>query len=60
VWREAKLVYRGGDMCLCIAVEVPKRAPVEPMGVIAVDNVVAMLNIEKRACDVLDNSSFPR
>jgi len=36
-WREAKLVYRGGDMYLYIAVEVPRPAPVEPRGVIAVD-----------------------
>jgi len=37
VWREAKLVYRGGGMYLYIAVEVPRPAPVEPRGVIAVD-----------------------
>jgi len=36
-WREAKLVYRGGDMYLYIAVEVPKPMPVEPRGLIAVD-----------------------
>jgi len=35
--REAKLVYRDGDMYLYIAVEVPKPMPVEPKGVIAVD-----------------------
>jgi len=37
VWREAKLVYRNGDMYLYIAVEVPKPTPIEPKGVIAVD-----------------------
>jgi len=36
-WKEAKLVYRGGDMCLCIAVEVPRPTPVAPKGIIAVD-----------------------
>jgi len=36
-WREVALVYRNGDMYLYIAVEVPKSAPVEPRGVIAVD-----------------------
>jgi len=36
-WREAKLVYRGGDMYLYIAVEIPRPTPVEPRGVIAVD-----------------------
>ena len=36
-WREAKLVYRGGDMYLYIAVEVPRPTPVKPRGVIAVD-----------------------
>jgi len=36
-WREAKLVYRGGDMYLYIAVEVPKPTSVAPKGVIAVD-----------------------
>jgi len=36
-WREARLVYRGGDMYLYIAVEIPRPAPVEPRGVIAVD-----------------------
>jgi len=30
-------MYRGGDMYLYIAVDVPKLAPVEPMGVIAVN-----------------------
>jgi len=35
--REAKLVYRGGDMYLYIAVEVPRPTPVAPKGVIAVD-----------------------
>jgi len=37
IWREAKLVYRGGDMYLYIAVEVPKPTPIAPKGVIAVD-----------------------
>jgi len=36
-WREAKLAYRGGDMYLYIAVEVPKPTPITPKGVIAVD-----------------------
>jgi len=36
-WREAKLVYRGGDMYLYIAVEIPRPTPVEPKGIIAVD-----------------------
>jgi len=36
-WREAGLVYRGGDMYLYIAVELPKPTLVEPKGVIAVD-----------------------
>jgi len=36
-WREAMLVYRGGDMYLYIAVEVPKPTPVEPRGIVAVD-----------------------
>jgi len=36
-WREAKLLYRGGDMYLYIAVEVPKPTPIEPKGVVAVD-----------------------
>jgi len=36
-WREAKLVYRGGDMYLYIAVEVPKPTPIAPRGIIAVD-----------------------
>jgi len=36
-WREAKLVYRRGDMYLYIAVEVPKPTPIEPRGIIAVD-----------------------
>jgi len=37
VWREAKLVYRGGDMYLYIAVEIPRPTPIAPKGVIAVD-----------------------
>ena len=36
-WREARLVYRNGDMYLYIAVELPKPTLVEPKGVIAVD-----------------------
>jgi len=36
-WREAKLVYRGGDIYLYIAVEVPKPTPIKPRGIIAVD-----------------------
>jgi len=36
-WREAKLVYRGGDMYLYIAVEIPRPTPPTPKGVIAVD-----------------------
>jgi len=36
-WREARLVYRGGDMYLYIAVEFPKPTPVAPKGIIAVD-----------------------
>jgi len=36
-WREAKLVYRGGDMYLYIAVEISRPTPVEPRGIIAVD-----------------------
>jgi len=35
--REAKLVYRGGDMYLYIAVKLPKPTLVEPRGIIAVD-----------------------
>jgi len=35
--REARLVYRVGDMYLYISVEVPKPTPVEPRGVVAVD-----------------------
>jgi len=35
--KEAKLVYRNGDMYLYIAVEVPKPTLVEPRGVVAVD-----------------------
>jgi len=35
--KEAKLVYRNGDMYLYIAVEVPRQTPIEPKGVIAVD-----------------------
>jgi len=37
VLREAKLVYRGGDMYLYIAVEIPKPTPMVPKGVVAVD-----------------------
>jgi len=37
MWKEARLVYRGGDMYLYIAVEVPRQAPVEPRGLMAVD-----------------------
>jgi len=36
-WREATLVYRGGDMYLYISVEIPRPTPVAPRGVIAVD-----------------------
>jgi len=36
-WREAKLVYDGGDMYLFISEEVPKPTPIEPKGVVAVD-----------------------
>jgi len=36
-WREARLIYRGGDMYLYIAVELPKPTPIKPRGVIAVD-----------------------
>jgi len=35
--REAKLVYRNGDMYLYIAVEIPRPTPITPKGVIAVD-----------------------
>jgi len=35
-WKEARLVYRGGDMYLYISVEIPRPTPVEPRGVIAV------------------------
>jgi len=35
--KEAKLVYRNGDMYLYIAVEVPRPTPIEPGGVVAVD-----------------------
>jgi len=35
--REATLVYRGDDMYLYIAVEIPRPTPVTPKGVIAVD-----------------------
>jgi len=35
--REAKLVYRGGDMHLYIATETPKPMPIAPRGVVAVD-----------------------
>jgi len=36
-WKEAKLVYRNGDMYLYIAVEVPRPTPPTPKGVVAVD-----------------------
>jgi len=36
-WREVALVYRGGDMYLYIAVEIPRPTPVEPRGMVAVD-----------------------
>jgi len=36
-WRETRLVYRGGDMYLYIAVEVSKPTPIAPKGVVAVD-----------------------
>jgi len=36
-WKEARLVYRGGDMYLYIAVEIPRPTPIEPRGIIAVD-----------------------
>jgi len=36
-WKEAKLVYRGGDIYLYIAVEIPRPTPIAPKGVIAVD-----------------------
>jgi len=36
-WKEARLVYRGGDMYLYIVVEIPKPTPITPKGVIAVD-----------------------
>jgi len=36
-WKEAVLVYRGGDMYLYIAVEIPRPTPMTPRGVIAVD-----------------------
>jgi len=36
-WKEARLVYRNGDMYFYIAVEVPRPTPVAPRGVIAVD-----------------------
>jgi len=35
--REATLVYRGDDMYLYIAVEIPRPTPVAPKGVVAVD-----------------------
>jgi len=35
--REAKLVYRNGDMYLYIAVEIPRPTPIVPKSVIAVD-----------------------
>jgi len=35
--KEAKLVYRNGDMYLYIAVEIPRPTPIEPGGVVAVD-----------------------
>jgi len=37
MWKEAMLVYRGGDMYLYMAVEVPKPKPIAPKGLIAVD-----------------------
>jgi len=36
-WKEARLVYRGGDMYLYIFVEVSKPTPIAPKGIIAVD-----------------------
>ena len=36
-WKEARLVYRGGDMYLYIAVEVPRPMPIKPEGIVAVD-----------------------
>jgi len=36
-WKEARLVYRDGDMYLYIAVEIPRPTPPTPKGVIAVD-----------------------
>jgi len=36
-WKEARLVYRGDSLYLYISGEVPKLAPVEPRGVVAVD-----------------------
>jgi len=36
-WKEARLVYRRGDVYLYIAVEIPRPTPIAPKGVIAVD-----------------------
>jgi len=36
-WKEARLVYRNGDMYLYIAVEIPRPTPPTPRGVVAVD-----------------------
>ena len=36
-WKEARLVYRDGDMYLYIAVELPRPTPIAPKGVVAVD-----------------------
>jgi len=36
-WKEARLVYRDGDMYLYIAVEIPRPTPPTPKGIIAVD-----------------------
>jgi len=36
-WKEARLVYRGGDMYLYISVEIPRPTPITPKGVVAVD-----------------------
>ena len=40
-WREARLVYRGGNLSLYISVEIPRPMPITPRGVITV-------NINKR------------
>jgi len=37
MWKEARLVYRGGDMYLYISVEIPRPTPIAPKGVVAVD-----------------------